>query len=78
MTGLSGQGVPDGCTFGVYRHVTALGGVLYGYPARPLSARLVKHPEYVIIVAVAAVLLHHPAAPVPHLRRLFLCWMPWA
>ena len=42
------------------------------YPAGALSSWLVKHPEYVIIVAVAAVLTTIAAPVMPHLRRLFL------
>ena len=53
--------------------VTALGGgslrdILLGH--YPLG--WVKHPEYVVIVAVAAVLTTIAAPVMPHLRRLFL------
>lgn len=62
-------------TFGVIiiATATALGGgsvrdILLGH--YPLG--WVKHPEYVIIVAVAAVLTTIAAPVMPHLRRLFL------
>ena len=40
-----------------------------GYSAGPLPAGWVKHPEYVIIVAVAAVLTTIAAPVMPHLRQ---------
>jgi uncharacterized membrane protein YeiH len=75
MTGALAAGRRRMDTFGVIiiATATALGGgsvrdILLGH--YPLG--WVKHPEYVIIVAVAAVLTTIVAPVMPHLRRLFL------
>ncbi|HBY9491606.1 TPA: trimeric intracellular cation channel family protein [Klebsiella pneumoniae] len=75
MTGALAAGRRRMDTFGVIiiATATALGGgsvrdILLGH--YPLC--WVKHPEYVIIVAVAAVLTTIAAPVMPHLRRLFL------
>ena len=74
MTGALAAGRRRMDTFGVIiiATATALGGgsvrdILLGH--YPLG--WVKHPEYVIIVAVAAVLTTVFAPVMPHLRRLF-------
>jgi len=75
MTGALAAGRRRMDTFGVIiiATATALGGgsvrdILLGH--YPLG--WVKHPEYVVIVAVAAVLTTIVAPVMPHLRRLFL------
>lgn len=75
MTGALAAGRRRMDTFGVIiiATATALGGgsvrdILLGH--YPLG--WVKHPEYVIIVAVAAILTTIFAPVMPHLRRLFL------
>lgn len=75
MTGALAAGRRRMDTFGVIiiATATALGGgsvrdILLGH--YPLG--WVKHPEYIIIVAVAAVLTTILAPVMPHLRRLFL------
>ncbi len=75
MTGALAAGRRRMDTFGVIiiATATALGGgsvrdIMLGH--YPLG--WVKHPEYVIIVAVAAVLTTIAAPVMPHLRRLFL------
>lgn len=75
MTGALAAGRRRMDTFGVIiiAIATALGGgsvrdILLGH--YPLG--WVKHPEYIIIVAVAAVLTTILAPVMPHLRRLFL------
>ena len=75
MTGALAAGRRRMDTFGVIiiATATALGGgsvrdILLGH--YPLG--WVKHPEYVVIVAVAAVLTTVFAPVMPHLRRLFL------
>lgn len=75
MTGALAAGRRRMDTFGVIiiATVTALGGgsvrdVLLGH--YPLG--WVKHPEYVVIVAVAAVLTTLIAPVMPYLRKLFL------
>lgn len=75
MTGALAAGRRRMDTFGVIiiATATALGGgsvrdILLGH--YPLG--WVKHPEYVVIVAVAAVLTTIFAPVMPHLRRLFL------
>ncbi|MGK9174766.1 trimeric intracellular cation channel family protein [Yokenella regensburgei] len=75
MTGALAAGRRRMDTFGVIiiATATALGGgtvrdILLGH--YPLG--WVKHPEYVVIVAVAAVLTTLVAPVMPHLRRLFL------
>lgn len=75
MTGALAAGRRRMDTFGVIiiATATALGGgsvrdILLGH--YPLG--WVQHPEYVIIVAVAAVLTTILAPVMPHLRRLFL------
>lgn len=75
MTGALAAGRRRMDTFGVIiiATATALGGgsvrdILLGH--YPLG--WVKHPEYAIIVAVAAVLTTIFAPVMPHLRRLFL------
>ena len=75
MTGALAAGRRRMDTFGVIiiATATALGGgsvrdILLGH--YPLG--WVKHPEYVIIVAAAAVLTTIFAPVMPHLRRLFL------
>ncbi|HDR2566894.1 trimeric intracellular cation channel family protein [Enterobacter ludwigii] len=75
MTGALAAGRRRMDTFGVIiiATATALGGgsvrdILLGH--YPLG--WVKHPEYIIIVAVAAVLTTILAPLMPHLRRLFL------
>jgi uncharacterized membrane protein YeiH len=75
MTGALAAGRRRMDTFGVIiiATATALGGgsvrdILLGH--YPLG--WVKHPEYVVIVAVAAVLTTIAAPVMPHLRRLFL------
>ncbi|POU72931.1 hypothetical protein C3387_19095 [Leclercia sp. LSNIH6] len=75
MTGALAAGRRRMDTFGVIiiATATALGGgsvrdILLGH--YPLG--WVQHPEYVIIVAVAAVLTTLAAPVMPHLRRLFL------
>jgi len=75
MTGALAAGRRRMDTFGVIiiATATALGGgsvrdILLGH--YPLG--WVKHPEYVVIVAVAAVLTSIAAPVMPHLRRLFL------
>lgn len=75
MTGALAAGRRRMDTFGVIiiATATALGGgsvrdILLGH--YPLG--WVKHPEYVVIVAVAAVLTTIAAPMMPHLRRLFL------
>lgn len=75
MTGALAAGRRRMDTFGVIiiATATALGGgsvrdILLGH--YPLG--WVKHPEYVVIVAVAAVLTTVVAPVMPHLRRLFL------
>lgn len=75
MTGALAAGRRRMDTFGVIINATAtaLGGgsvrdILLGH--YPLG--WVKHPEYVVIVAVAAVLTTIAAPVMPHLRRLFL------
>jgi uncharacterized membrane protein YeiH len=75
MTGALAAGRRRMDTFGVIiiATATALGGgsvrdILLGH--YPLG--WVKHPEYIIIVAVAAVLTTILATVMPHLRRLFL------
>ncbi|WNY89195.1 trimeric intracellular cation channel family protein [Leclercia adecarboxylata] len=75
MTGALAAGRRRMDTFGVIiiATATALGGgsvrdILLGH--YPLG--WVQHPEYVIIVAVAAVLTTIAAPVMPHLRRLFL------
>ena len=75
MTGALAAGRRRMDTFGVIiiATATALGvgsvrDILLGH--YPLG--WVKHPEYVIIVAVAAVLTTIAAPVMPHLRRLFL------
>ncbi|MGB3252653.1 trimeric intracellular cation channel family protein [Buttiauxella gaviniae] len=75
MTGALAAGRRRMDTFGVIiiATATALGGgsvrdILLGH--YPLG--WVKHPEYVVIVAVAAVLTTVLAPVMPHLRRLFL------
>lgn len=75
MTGALAAGRRRMDTFGVIiiATATALGGgsvrdILLGH--YPLG--WVKHPEYVVIVAVAAVLTTIMAPVMPHLRRLFL------
>lgn len=75
MTGALAAGRRRMDTFGVIiiATATALGGgsvrdILLGH--YPLG--WVQHPEYVIIVAIAAVLTTIVAPVMPHLRRLFL------
>ncbi|EOV9657570.1 trimeric intracellular cation channel family protein [Cronobacter turicensis] len=75
MTGALAAGRRRMDTFGVIiiATATALGGgsvrdILLGH--YPLS--WVKHPEYVVIVAAAAVITTFVAPAMPHLRRLFL------
>jgi uncharacterized membrane protein YeiH len=75
MTGALAAGRRRMDTFGVIiiATATALGGgsvrdILLGH--YPIG--WVKHPEYVVIVAVAAVLTTIFAPVMPHLRRLFL------
>ena len=75
MTGALAAGRRRMDTFGVIiiAFATALGGgavrdILLGH--YPLG--WVKHPEYAIIVAVAAVVTTFAAPVMPHLRRLFL------
>ena len=75
MTGALAAGRRRMDTFGVIiiATATALGGgsvrdILLGH--YPLG--WVKHPEYAVIVAVAAVLTTLAAPVMPHLRRLFL------
>lgn len=75
MTGALAAGRRRMDTFGVIiiATATALGGgtvrdILLGH--YPLG--WVKHPEYVVIVAIAAVLTTLVAPIMPHLRRLFL------
>ncbi|KOR05330.1 trimeric intracellular cation channel family protein [Pluralibacter gergoviae] len=75
MTGALAAGRRRMDTFGVIiiAFATALGGgsvrdILLGH--YPLG--WVKHPEYAIIVAVAAVVTTFAAPIMPHLRRLFL------
>lgn len=75
MTGALAAGRRRMDTFGVIiiATATALGGgsvrdILLGH--YPLG--WVKHPEYIIIVACAAVLTTIVAPVMPHLRRLFL------
>lgn len=75
MTGALAAGRRRMDTFGVIiiATATALGGgsvrdILLGH--YPLT--WVKHPEYVVIVAVAAILTTMMAPLMPHLRRLFL------
>jgi len=75
MTGALAAGRRRMDTFGVIiiATATALGGgsvrdILLGH--YPLG--WVKHPEYIVIVAVAAVLTTVFAPVMPHLRRLFL------
>lgn len=75
MTGALAAGRRRMDTFGVIiiATATALGGgsvrdILLGH--YPLG--WVKHPEYIIIVAVTAVLTTILAPVMPHLRRLFL------
>ncbi len=75
MTGALAAGRRRMDTFGVIiiATATALGGgsvrdILLGH--YPLG--WVKHPEYVVIVAVAAVVTTIVAPVMPHLRRLFL------
>ena len=75
MTGALAAGRRRMDTFGVIiiATATALGGgsvrdILLGH--YPLG--WVEHPEYIIIVAVAAVLTTILAPVMPHLRRLFL------
>lgn len=78
MTGALAAGRRRMDTFGVIiiATATALGGgsvrdILLGH--YPLG--WVKNPEYVIIVATAAVLTTIVAPVMPHLRRLFWCLM---
>ncbi|EOY5422441.1 trimeric intracellular cation channel family protein [Cronobacter dublinensis] len=75
MTGALAAGRRRMDTFGVIiiATATALGGgsvrdILLGH--YPLG--WVKHPEYVVIVAAAAVITTFAAPLMPHLRRLFL------
>lgn len=75
MTGALAAGRRRMDTFGVIiiATATALGGgsvrdILLGH--YPLT--WVKHPEYVVIVAVAAILTTMMAPVMPHLRKLFL------
>ncbi|WP_105663556.1 trimeric intracellular cation channel family protein [Cronobacter dublinensis] len=75
MTGALAAGRRRLDTFGVIiiATATALGGgsvrdILLGH--YPLG--WVKHPEYVVIVAAAAVITTFAAPLMPHLRRLFL------
>ncbi|MCT4700794.1 trimeric intracellular cation channel family protein [Enterobacteriaceae bacterium H20N1] len=75
MTGALAAGRRRMDTFGVIiiATATALGGgsvrdILLGH--YPLG--WVKHPEYVVIVAIAAVVTTIVAPVMPHLRRLFL------
>ncbi|ELY4157624.1 trimeric intracellular cation channel family protein [Cronobacter turicensis] len=75
MTGALAAGRRRMDTFGVIiiATATALGGgsvrdILLGH--YPLG--WVKHPEYVVIVAAAAVITTFVAPVMPHLRRLFL------
>ncbi|AFJ48949.1 putative membrane protein YicG [Shimwellia blattae DSM 4481 = NBRC 105725] len=75
MTGALAAGRRRMDTFGVIiiATATALGGgsvrdILLGH--YPLG--WVRHPEYVVIVAIAAVLTTIVAPVMPHLRRLFL------
>ncbi len=75
MTGALAAGRRRMDTFGVIiiATATALGGgsvrdILLGH--YPLG--WVKHPEYVVIVAIAAVVTTVVAPVMPHLRRLFL------
>ncbi|PQY69101.1 trimeric intracellular cation channel family protein [Cronobacter sakazakii] len=75
MTGALAAGRRRMDTFGVIivATATALGGgsvrdILLGH--YPLG--WVKHPEYVVIVAAAAVITTFAAPVMPHLRRLFL------
>lgn len=75
MTGALAAGRRRMDTFGVIiiATATALGGgsvrdILLGH--YPLG--WVKHPEYVVIVAVAAIVTTIVAPVMPHLRRLFL------
>ncbi|MBS0849775.1 trimeric intracellular cation channel family protein [Citrobacter sp. JGM124] len=75
MTGALAAGRRRMDTFGVIiiATATALGGgsvrdILLGH--YPLT--WVKHPEYVVIVAVAAVITTMMAPLMPHLRKLFL------
>ncbi|WP_455426287.1 trimeric intracellular cation channel family protein [Dryocola sp. LX212] len=75
MTGALAAGRRRMDTFGVIiiATATALGGgsvrdILLGH--YPLG--WVKHPEYVVIVAIAAILTTIFAPVMPHLRRLFL------
>lgn len=75
MTGALAAGRRRMDTFGVIiiATATALGGgsvrdILLGH--YPLT--WVKHPEYVVIVAVAAILTTMMAPLMPHLRKLFL------
>ncbi len=75
MTGALAAGRRRMDTFGVIiiATATALGGgsvrdILLGH--YPLG--WVKHPEYVVIVAVAAIITTVVAPVMPHLRRLFL------
>jgi len=75
MTGALAAGRRRMDTFGVIiiATATALGGgsvrdILLGH--YPLT--WVKHPEYVVIVAIAAILTTIMAPVMPHLRKLFL------
>ena len=75
MTGALAAGRRRMDTFGVIiiATATALGGgsvrdILLGH----YTLGWVKHPEYVVIVAIAAVLTTVFAPVMPHLRRLFL------
>ncbi|EOC1426981.1 trimeric intracellular cation channel family protein [Cronobacter dublinensis] len=75
MTGALAAGRRRMDTFGVIiiATATALGGgsvrdILLGH--YPLG--WVKHPEYVVIVAAAAIITTFAAPLMPHLRRLFL------
>lgn len=81
MTGALAAGRRRMDTFGVIiiATATAIGGgsvrdILLGH--YPLG--WVKHPEYVIIVATAAVLTTIIAPVMPYLRKIFLVWMRWA
>lgn len=81
MTGALAAGRRRMDTFGVIiiATATAIGGgsvrdILLGH--YPLG--WVKHPEYVIIVATAAVLTTIIAPVMPYLRKIFLVPMRWA
>ena len=81
MTGALAAGRRKMDLFGVIiiASVTAIGGgsvrdMLLGH--YPLG--WVKHPEYIMIVAAAAVITTVVAPLMTHLRKVFRCWMRWA